>query len=106
MGNIAISISKDFREKSPPISFIVGTKDNKLDSVVKAVRTICTENNGIIPLLSASCAVKENNQKIAFDGTTVETTKVSFERFTQRHRAFANHIHLFSDGFFDCTVLF
>ena len=78
----------------------MGTKGNKLDGVVKAVRTIGTEDNGIVTLLSASCAVKENNQEIAFDGTTVETTKVSFERFTQSHRAFADHIYFFSDSFF------
>jgi len=42
-----------FREKLPSISFIVRTKGNKLDGVVKAVRTICTKNNGIISLFSA-----------------------------------------------------
>ena len=82
------------------------TKANKLDGVVKAVRTICTEDNSIVSPLSANRAVKENNQEIAFDGTTVETTKASFERFTQTQWAFANHIHFFSDSFFYCTVFF
>lgn len=82
------------------------TKANKLDGVVKAVRTICTEDNSIVSPLSANRAVKENNQEIAFDRTAVETTKVSFKRFTQSHRAFADHIHFFSDSFFYCTVFF
>jgi hypothetical protein len=89
-----------YRKKLPPIRFIVGTKGDEFDGVITAVRTICAEDNGIVPLLSARCAVKENNKKIAFDGTTVKTTKVPFERFTQSHRAFADHIHFFSDSFF------
>lgn len=76
------------------------TKGNKLDGVVKAVRTVCTEDNGIVSLLSAGCAVKENNQEIAFDAATVETTKISFERFTQSYWTFADHIHFISDSFF------
>ena len=36
-------ILKNFQRKSLPISLIVGTKSNKLDGVVKAVRTICTK---------------------------------------------------------------
>jgi len=83
-----------------PIGFIVGTKGNKLDGIVEAVGAIGTEDDGIVPLFSASCAIKENYQEIAFDGATVETTKVSFERFTQSHWAFANHIHFFSYSFF------
>ncbi len=84
----------------PPISFFVRTKSNKLDGVVRAVRAICAEDNGIVSLLSAGCAVKENNQKIAFDGATVETAKVSFERLTQSHRALADYSHFFSDSLF------
>jgi hypothetical protein len=93
-------IFQKFQKKLTPISFIMGTKGNKLDGVVKAVRTIGAENDGIVPLLSAGCAVKENNQKITFDGATVETTKVSFERFTKSNRAFADHSYFFSDSFF------
>ena len=44
---------KIFKRKSVPISFIMGTKGNKLDGVVKAVRTICAEDNGIVSPLSA-----------------------------------------------------
>jgi hypothetical protein len=78
----------------------VRTESNKLDGVVRTLSTIRTEGNGIVSLLSARYAVKEDNQKIAFDGATIETTKVAFERFTLSHRAFANHSHLLSDGFF------
>lgn len=61
----------------------MGPKEEKRDGVVKAVRTVCTDYNGIvshISALAAGCAVKENSQEIAFDGVTIESTKVSFER--------------------------
>jgi len=92
--------------RSPPIRLIMGTKGNKLDGIVEAVRAIGTEHKSIVPPLSTDCAVKENNQKIASDGAAIETTKIPFKRFTQRHRAFADHLHLFSDGFFYCAVFF
>ena len=67
----------------------MGAKGNKLDGLVETVRTIGTEDNGVVTLFSTSCTVKENNQKIAFDGTTVVTTNSHF-----------------SDIFFYCTVFF
>lgn len=59
----------------------MGTKGYKLDGFVKAVRTICAEDDGTVPLLSASCTIKENNQKVSCYAHSMHLVKlVNYDR--------------------------